>query len=285
MKSGFVSIIGKPNAGKSSLINRLLNDNLTIVSPIPQTTRNIINCILTDKEKGFQIIFKDTPGIIKNTKHFLDEKLIKYIEDALKDIDIIVLLITPEESLFEYSNILNNLHKDKVVVAVNKSDIKMKEFSEEEKSLGFYTIHISALTGFNTDKLLEKIVSLLPDNIQYYPEDIVSDRTIRFFVSEYIREAIIKNLKEEIPHQVFIDVEEMEEREDMTIIKAIIYSEKDSQKKIIIGKSGAMIKKIGIEARKRIEDFINKKVYLELFVKVKEDWRKDKVFLNKLDYY
>ena len=285
MKSGFVSIIGKPNAGKSSLVNRLVKENISIVSPLPQTTRNFINCILTDKEKGFQIIFKDTPGIIDKPKHVLDEKIIFYIQEALDDSDIFIVLITPDESILDYSDILSKLDKNKTIIVINKSDLKIKELSEEEKSLGFDILHVSALTGYNLDLLLDKIVSMLPDDVEYYPEDYVSDRTVRFFVSEYIREAIINNLKDEIPHQVFVDVEEMQEKDNITSINAVIYVERESQKKIVIGKKGCMIKKIGTEARKRIEEFLDKKVYLELFVKVEENWRKNKRFLNKLDYY
>ncbi|MCM8778972.1 MAG: GTPase Era [Candidatus Omnitrophica bacterium] len=295
-KCGFVAIMGRPNVGKSTLLNTILGEKVSIVSPKPQTTRFQIRGILNE-ERG-QIIFVDTPGM-----HIPKTELGKYLNvTALKaktDCDLILYMVDltrpPGE---EEKNIIRNLSTiDKpVIMVLNKQDkgtgfvneyIKFwqENMRRENDPLKYY-IPVSALEGKNIPQLLEVIFSLLPESQPFYPEDILSDFPLRLNISEIIREKILNTLKEELPYSTAVMVEEMlPRREDLLYIKAIILVERESQKGIVVGKKGEMIKKIGERARKEIETLLEKKVYLELFVKVEKNWQENPLILKKLGYY
>lgn len=290
-KSGFASFVGKPNVGKSSIINAIMKRKVVIVSEKPQTTRNRINVIYNDNDS--QIIFVDTPGIHRPL-HRLGEYMVRAAVEALKNVDILLFTIdakegfeTPEEYITEYIN----KAKTPVIGVINKIDLVNSERIQHiEKLLGekvnnlLCTVKTSAVTGEGLDELINKIKENLPEGPQFYPEDIIVDRPLSFIVAELIREKIFHFTYEEVPHSVAVIVEEIKERENgTTYIRANIYVERDSQKGIIIGQKGQMIKKIGESARKDIEYFIESKVYLDLFVKVKKDWRnKDFIILNEI---
>jgi len=291
IKSGFASFVGKPNVGKSSIINAIMKKKVVIVSEKPQTTRNRINVIYTTDD--FQIVFVDTPGIHKPL-HRLGEYMVKAAVQALKNVDLLLFTVdakegfeTPEEYIIEYVN----QSKTPVIGVINKIDLvdreridSIEEIMRKKVENLKEVVKTSAITGEGLDKLLEVIVENLPEGPQFYPEDIVVDRPLSFIVSELIREKIFHFTYEEVPHSVAVIVEEIKERENgVFYIRANIYVERESQKGIIIGQKGQMIKKIGESARKDIEYFLESKVYLDLFVKVKKDWRnKDFIILNEI---
>ncbi|ABS60526.1 GTP-binding protein Era [Fervidobacterium nodosum Rt17-B1] len=291
IKSGFASFVGKPNVGKSSIINAIMKKKVVIVSEKPQTTRNRINVIYTTDD--FQIVFVDTPGIHKPL-HRLGEYMVKAAVQALKNVDLLLFTVdakegfeTPEEYIIEYVN----QSKTPVIGVINKIDLvdreridSIEEIMRKKVENLKEVVKTSAVTGEGLDKLLEVIVENLPEGPQFYPEDIVVDRPLSFIVSELIREKIFHFTYEEVPHSVAVIVEEIKERENgVFYIRANIYVERESQKGIIIGQKGQMIKKIGESARKDIEYFLESKVYLDLFVKVKKDWRnKDFIILNEI---
>lgn len=294
-KAGFVTIIGKPNVGKSTLMNKLLGEDLSIITDKPQTTRKRILGILT--EENHQVVFLDTPGIL-NPKYLMQEKLSAYILQSVKDADVILFLITVEKldkdlKIFEEEKIqeyLKTKNKKKVLI-LNKIDlikqdtlnlamekIKSKEFFDE-------VIPISALEGFNIEKVKEKIIEFLPVHPKFYPDDELTNETERFFVSEKIREKILELYHDEIPYSVEVVIEEFKEREtSKDYISASIMVERESQKPIILGKGGSKIKKLGAAARESVEEFLMSEVYLELRVKVVDNWRKDKNALNRFGY-
>ncbi len=291
IKSGFASFVGKPNVGKSSIINAIMKKKVVIVSEKPQTTRNRINVIYTTDD--FQIIFVDTPGIHKPL-HRLGEYMVKAAVQALKNVDLLLFTVDakegfeiPEEYIIEYVN----QSKTPVIGVINKIDLvdkdrvnSIEKIMREKVANLNEVVKTSAVTGEGLEKLLEVIVENLPEGPQFYPEDIVVDRPLSFIVSELIREKIFHFTYEEVPHSVAVIVEEIKERENgVFYIRANIYVERESQKGIIIGQKGQMIKKIGESARKDIEYFLESKVYLDLFVKVKKDWRnKDFIILNEI---
>jgi GTP-binding protein Era len=289
-KSGYIAVIGKPNVGKSTIINNLIGQKLTIVTPKPQTTRDNIIGIHTDK--NCQMIFIDTPGI-HAPKTLLGKHMVKEARNSLRDADIALFVIEPfgitkEDELV--AGVLKEFTKP-VFLIVNKSDTKKKNemlpVIDEVKNWHTFAdiIPLSGLKGDNMDLLREKLVQTLPLGPQYYPEDQVSDKQERFFVTEIIRENALRYLQEEVPHSVAVKVEEMKDRSPtLSYIKATIYVERDSQKLIIIGKDGHQIKKIGEESRKKLESFLERKVYLELWVKVSKDWRKNPAVLKELGY-
>jgi len=289
-RSGFVTICGLPNVGKSTLLNSFLNTNLSIVSPKPQTTRYHLKGILT--EKNYQIVFIDTPGYLRPSNHL--EKIMKNeTTRAIKDdADIIILLAEPDINEFEkkvdFFQFLSKINKT-LLIAINKVDIYKEkirnDFKEKLKSIfgeNREIIEISALKKINTDILLKKIIELLPKSHPYYYDDILSDRWERYFVSEIIREKILNLYHDEIPYLTAVEIVEFREDEDPIYIYANIYVSKKSHKPIIIGKDGNAIYKLRTEAQKSIEEFLNKKVKLELFVKVRENWMNDPLFLNNL---
>ncbi|WP_251861873.1 GTPase Era [Clostridium sp. Marseille-Q2269] len=290
-KSGFVTIVGRPNVGKSTLLNAIMKEKLSIVSCRPQTTRNNIQTILT--EDNYQLVFVDTPGIHK-PKHKLGEYMVKSASDAMKDVDLVLFLINPDEKpgrgdLF----IIEQLKEVKVPVflVLNKIDENSQEKVAE--TLKTYSelmefqeiIPISALKGKNVDLLKELMFKYIPEGPQYYPEDMIIDQNERFIVAEIVREKALRLLSEEVPHGIAVEILQMKKNEKGTYhIEGNILCEKNSHKPIIIGKNGSKLKKISQHARQDIEAFLQSKVYIRLWVKVKEEWRDNQSLLKELGY-
>ncbi len=290
-KSGFVSIIGRPNVGKSTLLNQILKEKVAIVSPKAQTTRNKIQGIYTTDNE--QIIFIDTPGIHK-AKNELGNRMNEYALSSLEGIDIILYVVDATVPLGKGDEfILESLSKVKtpVFLIANKVDLlldtdKVIENVNSYKAKGNFKggITLSALNDFNIDKLLTMITDILSIGPMYYPDDQLLDQPERFVVGEIIREKVLLNTDEEVPHSVAITIERFKELNDSVEIYASIVVERLSQKKIVVGKSGSMIKKIGIDARRDIVKFLGCKVHLDLFVKVEENWRNKKFHLKEFGY-
>lgn len=290
-KSGFVSIIGRPNVGKSTLLNNFLGMKLAIVSPRAQTTRNRIQGIYTTETE--QIIFIDTPGIHK-PKNELGNVMNEFAYSALDGTDLILMLVDASCEIGEGDKyIIEQLSKVKipVILVLNKVDlvedqvVLMNNINSYKDAYSFAGgITLSATEGFNIDKLKDMIVERLEVGPMYYPEDQVLDLPERFVVAEIIREKVLLKTKEEIPHSVAVTIESFKEKSKMIEINATIIVERSSQKMIIIGKGGQMIKSIGTDARRDIVKFLNQKVYLELFVKVEENWRNNKKYLKEFGY-
>lgn len=290
-KSGFITIIGRPNVGKSTLLNYLMGEKLSIVSSRPQTTRNNIQTILT--RDNFQIVFVDTPGMHK-PKHKLGEYMVKIAKDSMQDVDVVLFLTTPEGEINKADlHILEQLKQcnTKVFLVVNKidenpADRVAKTLEEYTKVLDFKEIiPISAINGKNTDKLLELVVDQLPEGPMYYPEDMITDQQERFIVMETIREKALRLLSQEVPHGIAVEILTMKKNENGSyLIEANMLCEKNSHKGIIIGKNGAMMKKISTYARQDIEKFLGCKVNLKIWVKVKSEWRDSAFVLKELGY-
>lgn len=289
-KSGFVTVIGRPNVGKSTLVNNLVGEKINIISPRPQTTRNSIKAIYTE-EKG-QIIFIDTPGI-HQARNKLDKYMLEEAYSSLEGIDLIIFILDGstywgKNDQMIYDQIKNS--KKDIIYVMNKIDkISNKELQKRQKKytqkVGEEVIPISALNNKNIDTLLAEIFSYLPEGPQYYPEDMITDQIERFVFAELIREKIFYLTREEVPYGAAVLVEEVKERENEDYyIRANIYVEKKSHKGIIIGKNGKMIKKIGREARKEIEDLMQTKVYLDLWVKVLKNWRDKDNLMKRMGY-
>lgn len=286
---GFAAIVGLPNTGKSTLVNRFLREKVSIVSPKPQTTRTNINCILSTSD--YQIIFVDTPGILK-PKYRMQETMKACVTNAVGEADVILVLYdasTFRDSIHpEIVTIAGKIDVGKAVVALNKIDLVEKPLllviMEHMARLfpGADIIPISALKGQGTDELLSVILTKLPEGPSLYPEDIISCETERFFVSEIIREAVFHTMGQEIPYSSAVIIDSFEEKNAIVVINATILVERKSQKPIIIGKGGSMIKRIGIMARQRIKAFLGKDVYLELYVKVSDDWRNRPSMLREI---
>jgi GTP-binding protein Era len=288
VKSGFVNIFGKPNAGKSTLLNALMGEKLAIVSSKVQTTRHRIKGILTSPE--YQIIFSDTPGII-DPKYKLHEKMMMAVKTALEDADLAILLVDVNDNWQETDEVFAALKlKVPALVVVNKIDKSPKEKQEEAKS--FFSqkkyskevIAISALAKSGIDQLLKKILDFLPEGEAFYAEDEISDLPTKFFVAEIIREKIYSLFEDEIPYHTTVVVNEFKQKSSLIKIRAEIIVQRESQKAIIIGEGGKMIKAIGSEARKEIEKFVDQKTFLELFVKVRPKWRENELFLREYGY-
>jgi GTP-binding protein Era len=289
-RSGYVSIIGLPNVGKSTLLNSVLGEKIAIVTPKPQTTRNRIIGIKTLQDA--QIIFIDTPGIHR-PKHRLGETMVKTAMEALNEVDVILFMVEPHEPDRRDKFIVELLKKiqSPVFLLINKVDsIKKPELLPIiDKFKGLYPfkdiIPISALKQDGIYLLIKKICKYLPYGPRYYPDDLITDKLERFMVSEIIREKVMEMTEEEVPHSVAVEVGEWKERQDGLIsISCNIYVERNGQKGIIIGKNGTMLKSIGSSARVDIEHLLNTKVFLELWVKVKKDWRNDEQLLKELGY-
>jgi len=294
-KSGFVNIIGRPNAGKSTLMNGLVGERMSIITAKPQTTRHRIFGILTGED--FQIVFSDTPGAIEDPNYKMQEMMNRYVNTSFDDADLMIYLIDPQEEYSEDDMLVGKLRHSKfpLYLVFNKSDITeadtlnrlQKQFKKWLKPDRIY--EISALKGDGVPELLADIVEMLPEGPQYFPEDQLTDRTERFFVSEIIREQILTQYHQEIPYSVEIDIESFEDTTtkagvELARISALIYVSRKSQKPILIGKGGKAIKELGSQARKRMEEFLQRKVYLELHVKIKEDWRDDESALKRFGY-
>lgn len=289
MKSGFVAIIGKPNAGKSTILNSLLERDIAIVTSKAQTTRNAIRGIFDDGE--YQIVFVDTPGVHK-ARHSLGKIMNQDAFDATKNVDAIVLVVDASSRFNEGDRvIMETLQKDiPLFVVINKIDLM--RLPEIEKVKETYSnaypnakiIEMSAIEGFNVDYLLEEIKKILKDGPRYYPEDCISDKDASFYVSEIIREKLLKYLKEEVPHELAVRVDTIEHKSKEVYIKATIIVDRESHKGIVIGKGGKMIRMIGTKSRKTLEEYFNKHIFLELFVSVKEDWINNPRILKELGY-
>ncbi|HUC82877.1 MAG TPA: GTPase Era [Flavisolibacter sp.] len=288
MKAGFVNIFGKPNAGKSTLLNALMQEKLAIVSPKVQTTRHRIKGILSSQE--YQIIFSDTPGII-DPKYKLHERMMQAVRSALEDADLALLLLDINDNYQQVDEIFSALRlKVTSLVLVNKIDgasaekLAAAEAFFKEKRYAKEVVFISALTGRGVAELLQKIVSYLPEGEPFYAEDEISDLPTKFFVAEMIREKIYALFEEEIPYQATVVVSEFKQKSTLIKIRAEIIVQRESQKAIIIGEGGKMIKQIGSAARKEIEQFLDQKVFLELFVKVRPNWRENDLYLKEYGY-
>lgn len=287
-KSGFVNIIGNPNVGKSTLMNALVGEKLSIITPKVQTTRHRILGIVTNED--LQIIFSDTPGIVK--PHYeLHHSMMNYVINALEDADILLYLTQPKDEPAQEA-ILEKIKESNLplIIIINKIDLSTQD--EVEQTMAQWKkifphseiIPISALLKFNLESLMNRILEKLPENPPYYEKDRLTDKTERFFVSEIIREKIFKLYHREVPYSTEVVVERFKEEENIVRIMAYIFVARESQKIILIGKQGKAIKQLGTEARKDIEEFIGKKVFLELSVKVRKDWRNDPKQLKRLGY-
>ena len=277
-KSGFVNIIGNPNVGKSTLMNSMVGEKLSIITSKSQTTRHRIMGIVNTDE--YQIVYSDTPGILKPS-YKLQEKMMGFVGTALEDADIILYVTDVVETLDKNQQYIDRLYKAEVpiLLLINKIDLSNQE--ELEKLVDTWKkilpkaeiMPISATKNFNLDQVFKRIVSLLPESPPYFPKDSLTDKTERFFVSEIIREKVLTNYQKEIPYSTEVEIEEFKDSEKILRIMATIHVVRNSQKGIIIGHKGQALKKLGSEARKDIEDFFGKQVYLQLFVKVSKDWR------------
>jgi len=287
-KSGFVNIIGNPNAGKSTLMNALVDDRLSIITPKAQTTRHRIIGILNHAD--YQIVFSDTPGLV-NPHYKLQESMMTGVRSALQDADVFILLSDLGEDFknpeivekIKLSNIPIILLLNKIDLS-NQEDISAKIEEWKQKLPTAQILPVSALHKFNMDAVIAMILEHLPEAPPYYPKDEVSDRNLRFFVSEIIREKILLFYQKEIPYSAEVVVESYVEEKDIDKIRALIYVERESQKAIIIGNKGAALKKVGKEARKQMEKFLGKQVFLELYVKVMKDWRDNEKILKRFGY-
>lgn len=289
MKSGFVNIFGKPNAGKSTLLNALMGEKLAIVSHKVQTTRHRIKAILT--EKDYQIIFSDTPGIIQQPQYKLHEKMMQSVKGALEDADVAILLVDVNDNWQECDDIFSALRlKVPAIVAINKVDrantqkVKDAVAFFEQKKYAKKVITISALVGVQFEDFIKPILGFLPEGEPFYEDDSISDLPQKFFVSELVREKVYELAQDEIPYHTSVLIREFKEKETLTKIVADIIVHRETQKMILIGEKGSMIKKIGTLARKDIEAFLDRKVFLELFVKVKPKWRDNDLKLKEYGY-
>lgn len=288
-RAGFVNIVGSPNVGKSTLMNQLMGEKLSIVTSKAQTTRHRILGIYNDEDT--QIVFSDTPGVV-NAAYKLHENMMEYVNTSLRDADVLLFITDPFESETNHKETLEKIKKLQipVICLLNKMDLSDQEKVGErleywKKELPNAVIFpISALHGFNIEGVWEEILKWIPENPPYYEKDQISDRPMRFFVSEIIREKIFLHTKKEIPYACQVEIEEYIEGDDLTKIRALIIVERDSQKGIIIGKGGEMLKRVGREARKEIEKFIGTKVFLETYVKVDKNWRASDSKLRKYGY-
>lgn len=291
-RSGFVALVGKPNVGKSTLLNAWLGVKIMAVSAKPQTTRNRLLGILTRPDA--QVVFVDTPGIhLPRTR--LGEFMVETARRAVPDADVILFMVDasepPDRADVEVARVLERAREMPVILVLNKSDLVSGPDAETHRAayeaLGEFTatVPISALTGLNRDELLEETIALLPPGPRYYPEDQLTDQQERFVAAELIRERALELLQHEVPHALAVIVQDFKERENGVVyISATIYTERESQKGIVIGRDGAMLKRIGREARQSLEEFLESKVYLELWVKVRKNWRRDERFLRQLGY-
>jgi GTP-binding protein Era len=288
MQAGYVAIVGKPNVGKSTLLNRLLGMKISAVTHKPQTTRHRLNGILTEGE--YQACFIDTPGIIE-PEYELQVFMVKQIKTAINDADVIVLMVDPwSKNTNTYLELAKSANRTPIIIVINKIDLVAKSellpLIEKFKNMSAREIiPVSALNGEGVDDLKGVIFKYLPEGDFIYPKDDISDAPERFFVADLIREKIFEIFKKEIPYASCVLIDDFKEREKgKNYIRAVIYVERQSQKAIIIGKQGAALKEVGEKARREIENFLGKPVFLELWVKVKEKWRKNKKFLKELGY-
>jgi GTP-binding protein Era len=288
-RSGFVNILGNPNVGKSTIMNALVGEKLSIITAKAQTTRHRIMGIVNRDD--FQIVYSDTPGILK-PRYKLQETMMNFVNIALSDADLILYVTDVTERSADEGEYIEKIKESAlpVIIAVNKIDLTNQDDLEkivESWHLAFPhspVIPISALKNFNLDSLLNAILDKLPEGPPFFPKDQLTDKYERFFASEIIREKILVNYKKEIPYSVEIEIESFTVEKNLIKIRALIHVTRDSQKGIIIGHKGAMLKRVGTEARHDMEDFFRKKVFLELYVKVTKDWRDKPLVLKRFGY-
>lgn len=290
-KSGFISIVGRPNVGKSTLLNYIMGEKLSIVSNKPQTTRNNIQTILTGDD--FQMVFVDTPGIHK-PKHKLGEFMVNAAKESTKDVDLVLFLTNPDDEIGRGDKfILESLRGKKcpVFLVLNKVDENTQD--RVAKSLAMYAeefefdeiIPISAIKGKNVDTLLELMKKAMPEGPKYYPDDMITDVQEKFVVSEIVREKALRCLRDEVPHGIAVDIIQMKQKENGTYhIEVDLICEKDSHKGIIIGKNGQTLKRIGETSRYELERFLRSKVNIKIWVKVRKEWRDNGLLLKELGY-
>jgi GTP-binding protein Era len=288
-KAGFVNIIGNPNVGKSTIMNALVGEKLSIITQKMQTTRHRIKGIVSGED--FQIVYSDTPGILK-PNYKLQETMMKFVDSALIDADVILFVTDVVEKADKNPEYIERVRKSNmpVIVLVNKIDlsnqnevVKLYDYWSEIFP-GADVFPISALERFNIEPIFDRILELLPEASPFFPKDELTDKNERFFMQEIIREKILLNYKKEIPYSVEVEVEEFKEEERLIKIRAIIYVARDSQKGIIIGHQGKMLKRVGTDARRDAEEFFDKKIFLELYVKVAKEWRSKDNQLKKFGY-
>ncbi|HAW19669.1 MAG TPA: GTPase Era [Flavobacteriales bacterium] len=288
--SGFVNIIGNPNVGKSSLLNALIGERLAIINSKAQTTRHRIFGIYNDDD--YQIVFSDTPGVIIPA-YKMQESMMTFVKEALQDADIFLFMAEVGDRNFKDERVLEKLQKTEtpLIVALNKIDIGDQEAMEAD--IAYWSeafpndkkaLPLSVIEKFNVRELFALIRDLIPEGPEWYPKDQLTDKSERFVVSEIIRDKILTHFQQEIPYSVQVEVEAFQEEETIVRIRAVIIVVRDSQKNIIIGRGGSMIKRVGADARKDMERFFDKKVFLETFVKVDKDWRNDDRKLKKYGY-
>lgn len=288
-KAGFVNIIGNPNVGKSTLMNLLVGEKLSIITPKAQTTRHRIKGIVNGED--FQIVYSDLPGVL-SPAYKMQEMMMRFVNEALKDADLILYMIEGGEKNYN-ETIIERLQNTNIpiLLVLNKVDKSTKEVLLETTT--FWSellpkaewINISALKKINIDLLLERIVEQLPVSPPFFPKDELTDKPVRFFISEIIREKILLLYKKEIPYSVEVVVESFKESEDIIRMSAMLYCERDTQKGILIGNKGSAIKRLGIDSRASIEEFLGKQVYLELSVKVLKDWRNQDLMMKRFGYF
>ncbi len=288
-KAGFVNIIGHPNVGKSTLMNQLVGEKLSIITPKAQTTRHRILGIVNDE--NYQIVYSDTPGIV-DPAYKLQEGMMKFVYTSLEDADVLVLMVEFGQKDLKNEKLELRLAEidTPILLLINKVDQTDQEALEaavqlwSEKFPKAEVFPISALYGFNLDLLQNRVLQLLPESPAFYSKENYTDITERFIVEEKIREKVLLNYKQEVPYSVEIEVEEFKEEASIIRIRAVIHVSRESQKVIIIGKRGDKIKRVGTDARKDLEEFFDKKIFLELFVKVNKDWRNDDKQLKRFGY-
>lgn len=288
-KAGFVNIVGKPNAGKSTLLNQLMGEKLAIVTQKAQTTRHRIFGIYN--EEDVQIVFSDTPGVL-DPKYELQEKMMGFVKESLQDADVFLFIVDISDKSEPSEFLIEKLNKIPIPVLLLINKIDKSNQKEMEAAVEHWhnllpkaeILPISALNAYNTEYILPKLKSLLPENPPYYNKDQFTDKSERFFVNETVREKILLNYEKEIPYSVEVVTELFKEKEGIIFIDSIIYVERETQKGILIGHKGEAIKKVGTEARLDLEKFFAKKIHLNLFVKVKKDWRKNEKDLKNFGY-
>ena len=288
-KSGFINIIGNPNVGKSTLMNNLVGEKLSIITSKAQTTRHrILGIVNGDK---FQLIFSDTPGIIKPS-YELQDSMMDFVKSALEDADVILYMLEIGEKSIKDPDVHNKIQSTKIptIILLNKIDLSNQEDLENQINIwsnkypNTEIYPISALNNFNTEKVINRIIELIPESPPYFPKDQLTDKPERFFVNEKLREKILLYYNKEIPYSVEVQTEEFKEEESIIKIRSLILVERESQKGIIIGHKGVALKKIGTKARIDLEKFFGKKVFIELHVKVSRNWRSNPDQLKKFGY-
>lgn len=289
-KSGFVTVVGRPNVGKSTLLNQVIGEKISIISDKPQTTRNKIQLVYT--EDDFQIVFLDTPGI-QMPKNVLGDYMLKTSRTTLEEVDVITFMVDESMETGKLdSYILEQLKGvgTPIVLLINKTDKltgdEVKRLEEKYRAMGMFkdVIPVSALNNENIDRYIQTLKEMLPEGPQYFPDDMITDQPERFIISEIIREKALQNLEDEIPHGVYVDIDKVVQREDKEIIDvfANLYCEKNSHKGMVIGKNGKMLKTIGQQAREDIEKLMGSKINLQIWVKVEKNWREK---ANKVKYF